>query len=72
VASVTTAWRLIDSRVDARHLGGVKAARAAARVVAWEAGAAPPMGIELVLDVDATITIDHSDAKENAAATWSC
>ena len=27
VASVTTAWRLIDSRVDARHLGAVKAAR---------------------------------------------
>ena len=22
------------------------------------------------LDVDATITIDHSDNKENAAATW--
>ena len=70
VASVTTAWRLIDSRVDARHLVGVKAARAAARVVAWEAGAAPPVGTELVLDVDATITIDHSDGKENAAATW--
>jgi hypothetical protein len=70
VASVTTAWRLIDSRVDARHLGAVKAARAAARVVAWEAGAAPPVGAELVMDIDATITIDHSDAKENAAATW--
>jgi len=72
VASVTTAWRLIDSRVDARHLGAVKAARAAARVVAWEAGAAPPVGAELVMDIDATITIDHSDAKENAAATCSC
>ena len=24
----------------------------------------------LHLDVDATITIDHSDRKENAAATW--
>jgi hypothetical protein len=39
-------------------------------MVAWEAGAAPPVGTELVLDVDATITIDHSDAKENSAATW--
>ena len=30
VASVSTAWRLIDGRVDAAHLAGVKAARAAA------------------------------------------
>jgi len=30
VASVTTAWRLIHGRVDAAHLAGVKAARAAA------------------------------------------
>ena len=70
VASVTTAWRLIDARVDAAHLAGVKAARSAARASAWAAGAAPPPGTELVLDADATITIDHSDAKENAAATW--
>lgn len=72
VASVTTAWRLIDGRVDAAHLTGVKQARAVAREVAWAAGAAPPAGVELVMDVDATITIDHSDRKENAAATWSC
>ena len=70
VASVTTAWRLIDARVDAAHLAGVKTARSAARAAAWAAGAAPPEGAELVLDADATITIDHSDAKENAAATW--
>lgn len=70
VASVSTAWRLIDGRVDAAHLAGVKAARAAARCAAWAAGAAPPRGTELVMDVDATITIDHSDRKENAAATW--
>ena len=70
VASVTTAWRLIDGRVDAEHLAGVKAARAQARVVAWGAGAAPPAGQELVMDVDATISIDHSDRKENSAATW--
>ena len=67
VASVTTAWRLIDARVDAAHLAGVKAARSVARAAAWAAGAAPPEGAELVLDADATITIDHSDAKENAA-----
>ena len=70
VASVTTAWRLIDGRVDADHLVGVKAARARARAAAWAAGAAPPAGMELVMDVDATITIDHSDRKENSAATW--
>src|SRR5664279_6148282 len=70
VASVTTAWRLIDARVDAAHLAGVKAARAVARTVAWDAGAAPAVGEMLVMDVDATITIDHSDNKENAAATW--
>ena len=52
------------------HLAGVKAARAAAREVAWAAGAAPPAGAELVMDADATISIDHSDAKENSAATW--
>jgi hypothetical protein len=70
VASVTTAWRLIDARVDAAHLDGVKQARAVARAAAWVAGAAPPAGVELVMDVDATITIDHSDAKENSAAMW--
>ena len=67
---MTTTWRLPDSRIDAAHLGGVKAARAAARAAAWAAGAAPPRGGMLTLDVDATIVIDHSDGKENAAATW--
>ena len=41
VASLTTAWRLIDARVDAAHLAGVKAARSVARAAAWAAGAAP-------------------------------
>ena len=70
VASVSTAWRLIDHRIDAAHLLKVKAARAAARARAWAAGAAPPAGTTLLIDIDATITIDHSDNKENAAATW--
>jgi hypothetical protein len=69
VASVTTAWRLLDQRLDAAHLAGVKAARAGARAGAWAAGAAPPDGA-VVIDIDATITIDHSDRKENSAATW--
>src|SRR5699024_12415791 len=60
---------LFRSRIDADHLGAVRAARAAAREKAWAAGAGPDLGGELAIDFDATITIAHSD-KENAAATW--
>ncbi len=70
VASTTTMWRLLDERIDAAHLPGIRAARAAARAAAWAAGAAPDRGGWLHIDVDATLTIDHSDNKENAAATW--
>ena len=69
VASVTTAWRLLDQRVDAAHLVGLKEARAVARSNAWAAGAGPEPGAALIVDVDATISIDHSDRKENAAVT---
>jgi hypothetical protein len=72
VASLTTTWRLLDQRVDAAHLPAVKTARAAARAAVWAAGAAPRAGETVVLDVDASISVDHSDRKENAAATWSC
>jgi hypothetical protein len=68
VASMPTTWRVLD-RLDAAHLCGVQAARAAARAVAWDAGAGPDLRGELRLDFDATITIAHSE-KENAAATW--
>jgi len=40
-ASTTTMWRLVDERIDAAHLPGVRAARASARAAAWAAGAAP-------------------------------
>jgi hypothetical protein len=69
-ASTTTMWRLVDERIDAQHLPGIRAARAHARQRAWVGGAAPEPGRWLILDVDATITIDHSDGKENAAPTW--
>ncbi len=69
-ASTTTMWRLVDARIDAKHLPGIRAARAHAREKAWAAGAAPAPGEWLHLDIDATITIDHSDNKEQAAATW--
>ena len=68
VASVPTAWRLLD-RIDEPHLSRVRAARAAARERAWQAGAAPAPGGELRIDFDATISIAHSE-KQNAAATW--
>jgi hypothetical protein len=69
-ASTTTMWRLVDDKIDAAHLGAIRAARAAARAAAWAAGAAPAAGQWLHIDIDATITIDHSDRKEQAAPTW--
>jgi Transposase DDE domain group 1 len=68
VASMPTTWRLLE-RIDAAHLGSVRAARASARARAWAAGAAPAPGSELRLDFDATITIAHSE-KQDAAPTW--
>jgi Transposase DDE domain group 1 len=68
-ASTTTMWRPVDTRVDAKHLPGIRAARAHARDRAWAAGSAPAPGQWLYLDVDATITIDHSDNKERSAPT---
>jgi hypothetical protein len=68
VASMPTAWRLLD-RIDKARLPRVRAARAAARERAWQAGAAPEAGTELRIDSGATISIAHSE-KQNAAATW--
>jgi hypothetical protein len=69
-ASTTTMWRLVDERIDAAHLPAVRAARAAARAAAWQAGAAPAPGDWLHIDIDATLVIDHSDNKAGAAPTW--
>lgn len=69
-ASTTTMWRLIDQRIDAAHLPRVRAARAAARAAAWEAGAAPTGDGWLHIDIDATLVIDHSENKVEAAPTW--
>jgi hypothetical protein len=68
VASDATAWRVLD-RIDADHLARLHAVRAAARERAWAAGAGPDLTDGLVIDIDATITLAHSD-KENAAKTW--
>jgi len=69
-ASTTTMWRLVDRHIDAAHLPRVRAARAAARSAAWAAGAAPAAGGWLHIDIDATLVIDHSDNKQQAAPTW--
>jgi hypothetical protein len=79
VASDPTAWRLL-SNLDSRLLDRLAQARAAARETAWAqrietrgglpqtsaAGASVP---GLVLDMDASIVICHSD-KESATPTW--
>lgn len=68
VASDATAWRCVE-RVDEEHLARLQAVRATARERAWAAGAGPDLAGGLTIDIDATITIAHSD-KENAARTW--
>ena len=67
VASEPTAWRAVD-RVDAAHLERMRAVRAAARERVWAAGAGPELAAGLTIDLDATITIAHSE-KDNAAKT---
>ena len=80
VASDSTCWRLLD-RIDDAALAGIARARAAAREVAWaqhaetHGRAFPPAratGRELpglVLDLDASLVICHSE-KEQAAPTY--
>jgi len=79
VASDPTAWRLL-SQLDEAMLAELRAARAAAREVAWAQHAetrgelpAPTVAGQqvpgLVLDVDASIVPCHSD-KEAATRTW--
>jgi hypothetical protein len=79
VASDATAWRVLDS-IDEPALARLRAARAAARELAWaqlvETGRSLPASTVLgralpgfVLDLDATIVLCHSE-KEAAAPTW--
>jgi hypothetical protein len=67
VASDPTAWRVVDS-IDDTAMSAINAARAAARAVAWAAGARPPADF-IVLDFDATLVTSHSE-KEQAAANY--
>ena len=79
VASDPTAWRLL-SQLDETLLAELRAARAQAREVAWAQHAETREGLPqptvagqqidgLVLDIDATIVICHSE-KESATRTW--
>lgn len=68
VASDATMWRMLD-RVDDDHLTRLQTVRAAARERAWAAGAGPDVAHGLVIDIDATVTLAHSE-KDNAAKTW--
>jgi Transposase DDE domain group 1 len=79
VASDPTAWRLL-SGVDSDVLARLRAARAQARELAWAQTAETRDGLPasmaaglpvpgLVLDLDASIVICHSD-KEQASKTW--
>ena len=73
VASDPVVSRLVSSLAAGgpRALGAIRAARAAARERAWAlAGDAAPGGAGLVMvDLDATIVIAHSE-KEQASPTW--
>ena len=76
VASDPVVSRLISTLAAdlPRALKAIRSARAAARERAWAlAGAAAPGagGGLVVVDLDATIVIAHSD-KEQAAPTWEC
>jgi len=80
VASDSTVWRLL-AQLEQPELAAVAAARAAAREVVWAqraevtgapVPAASAAGVELpglVIDVDASIVVCHSE-KESAAATF--
>jgi hypothetical protein len=69
-ASTTTMWRLVDARVDAKHLPGIRAARAHAREQAWAAGPAPEPGQWLILHVAARITRAARQTRLRIDATW--
>jgi hypothetical protein len=79
VASDPTAWRVLAG-IDEAVLARLRGARAAAREVAWAqmaetrgrlpSATAAGMSVPgLVLDIDATIVVAHSE-KENATRTW--
>jgi len=65
VASETTAHRVLKS-IDAGLLEAIRGARAKALAKAWDAGARPE---ELILDIDASLLLAHSE-KQGAAGNY--
>jgi Transposase DDE domain group 1 len=70
VASIPTAWRTIQRLACAGETGlaGLRRARATARARAWRAGAGPTG--RLILDLDGSLIIAHTDRKQGAAGTY--
>jgi hypothetical protein len=79
VASGATVWRVLDA-IDDTRLARLRGARAVARELAWaqrvetDGGLPAPMAggrmvPGLVIDIDASIVITHSE-KEQATPTW--
>jgi hypothetical protein len=66
VASIPTAWRVIDALATDLDLAPVRRARAQARAHAWMHGVRPE---HITLDFDATLVTAHSD-KQGAAGTY--
>jgi hypothetical protein len=70
VASIPTAWRVLErlGQLGEDGLGALRVARAQARAQAWRAGAWPPR--RLILDLDATLLVAHTDRKQGAAGSY--
>jgi hypothetical protein len=71
VASDPTVSRTIDRLASASNdtLAAIRTARAVARAWVWRHAGAPAQAGKIVVDLDATILIAHSD-KEKATKTW--
>ncbi len=71
VASDPTVSRMVDQMALAGTdvLTAIRAARATARAWVWQRAGAPSQAGNIVLDLDATLLIAHSD-KEHATKTW--
>ena len=70
VASVPTTWRAVQRLAVAGELGlaGLRLARATARARAWRAGAGPAG--RLIVDLDGSLIVAHSDRKQGANGTY--
>jgi Transposase DDE domain group 1 len=67
VASDATAWRTVTGAAQRGLLDRVRAARAAARARAWQAGMAPAG--PLIIDIDASLISTHTE-KDGTAGTY--